>query len=41
MLMCEKHLCLYDREHNNEIREDANFCLILLIYILSFITFMF
>ena len=41
MLMCKNHISLYDREHKNEMQEDAIFCLILLIYILSFITFIF
>jgi len=41
MLICKKHLSLYDREHKNEIQVDAIFCLILLIYILSFIAFIF
>jgi len=39
--MCKKHLSLYDREHKNEIQEDAIICLILLIYILRFIALYF
>jgi hypothetical protein len=41
MLMCKKHISLYDREDKNETHENTVFYLILLTDILSFIAFIF